>query len=337
MSGKRILLSHGDGAGMTRNLISGLFHKHFQGAELGKMDDGAVLTSRPECDIVFTTDSYVVKPIFFPGGDIGKLAICGTVNDLAVMGAVPQYISCGFIIEEGFEMEKLERVVATMGAMVRETGVTVAAGDTKVVERGSADGLFINTSGIGFRPKGLKLGVDEILPGDVLLVNGHLGNHGMAILAARESIPFNAVIESDCAPLNNLISDMMKEENAIHFMRDLTRGGLAVCVNEMVETEKFGIDIDEEKIPVDPSVRRLCEILGIDPLHLANEGRAIFAVSQDKADELLTKMKTHPLGKSACIVGRVSENHPGKAAVRTGIGGIRILDVPAGGPLPRIC
>lgn len=338
MNDETILLSHGAGGRLTRDLIERLFLKHFSNSLLDALGDSAVLP--PEMDgsgTVFTTDSFVVKPLFFPGGDIGRLAVCGTVNDLAVMGAAPKYLSCGFIIEEGFPLGELEKIIESMGAALREAGVSIVTGDTKVVERGAADGVYINTAGVGALPKGLKMGMNEIKPGDAALVNGTLGDHGLAVMAARESFPFTTAVRSDCAPLNGLISSLMAAAPEIHFMRDLTRGGLATTLNEIVEGAGLGIELDAENIPIEKSVAKFCDFLGLDPLYLANEGKIVVIVPESGAEKALSAARAHPLGKNSAIIGRVTERRRGRVVINAAGGGARILDMLTGDPLPRIC
>jgi hydrogenase expression/formation protein HypE len=337
MKNDRILLSHGAGGRQTHNLISDLIVRCFSNSILDELDDSALLSAGPGGKIAFTTDSYVVKPIFFPGGDIGKLAICGTVNDLAVTGAVPKYISCGFIIEEGFPIEYLERILASMKSALDESGTAVVTGDTKVVEKGAADGIFINTAGVGLMRENINMGIKTIRQDDVFIVNGTMGDHGLAVMAERESFPFKTAAKSDCAPLNGLIGAMLAAAPEIRFMRDLTRGGLATVLNEIAAAANVGIEIDETAIPISISTAKFCEFLGLDPLYLANEGKLIAAVPADRAEAALEAAKSHPLGRNAAAIGTAVEKHPGKVAVRTRIGGARILDMLTGDPLPRIC
>lgn len=335
MSG--ILLAHGSGGKLTHELISETILPKLGNPILSKLTDSAILPFEGG-SIAFTTDSYVVKPIFFPGGDIGKLAVCGTVNDLSVCGAVPRYISCSLIIEEGFEMADLERVLRSMAEAAEEAGVEVVTGDTKVVERGGADGIFINTAGVGFVPKGVKLGLERIEPGDLILINGPIGEHGIAILSVREGMEFEVGIESDCAPLNGLIKTLLDElGEAVKFMRDPTRGGVATTLKEMSEGTGLGVEVDETAIPVSEPVRAACEILGLDPLYVANEGKVIAVVDPKRADEAVELMRRHPLGREASIIGSFTEDHPGRVYLRTEIGSRRIIEMLMGEQLPRIC
>lgn len=334
----RILLSHGSGGKLSHELIQDIFVKHFSNDYLDSQTDSSLIkTSAGE--ISFTTDSYVVDPIFFPGGNIGKLAVCGTVNDLAVSGAKPKYLSCGFIIEEGFEISKLEQIVQTMAEEAKKAGVMIVTGDTKVVNRGKCDKVFINTAGIGELDAAMRhisYG-NTIKPGDKIIINGSLGDHGIAILAARESLSFESNIASDCAPLNDLIEGILDEPEKIRFMRDATRGGLATVLCELAEEKNIGIGVHEDKIPVIEVVAGACEVFGFDPLYLANEGKVVCVVDGDYANEILAKMKKHPLGKQASIIGEIVETNPKKVVLETAIGGRRILDMLAGEMLPRIC
>lgn len=334
----RILLSHGSGGKVSHELISKLFVKYFSNSLLDAQTDSAILATDGG-ELAFTTDSYVVHPIFFPGGNIGKLAVCGTVNDLAVSGATPKYLSCGFIIEEGLHLDELEKVVHAMAEEAKKAGVKIVTGDTKVVNRGKCDKIFINTAGIGSLDKArrhISFG-DGIQPGDKIIINGTIGDHGIAILAARESLSFQSQVQSDCAPLNNLISKIPCNPEQIRFMRDATRGGLATVLVELAENKNLGIIIEEERIPVNEVVTGACEVFGFDPLYLANEGKVVMVVDGKVADEVVATLKKHPLGKQASIIGEISADHPKKVLLNTSIGGRRILDMLAGEMLPRIC
>ena len=337
MKDKRITLSHGAGGKLMHNLIEEIFKRHFSNPLLDIFDDASVFPSLPEKEICFTTDSYTVQPIFFPGGDIGKLAICGTVNDLSVSGAKPFYISVSFIIEEGFEIEKLERIVISMKKASEEADVKIITGDTKVVEKGKADKIFINTSGIGFKKKSLLLGRDFIKEGDVIIINGNIGEHGLAVIKERKGIEFDAEIESDCAPLNKMIEEIIEDGAKIKFMRDPTRGGIATTLNEIVEGKNFGIILYEEKIPAGENVKSLCEILGFDPLYIANEGKVIIVAERKDADKIINKMRKNTYGRKAEIIGEVVGKPTGKVLLKTEIGSTRIIDMPAGELFPRIC
>ena len=334
----RILLAHGSGGVMTHELIRDVFVRHFDHPALDAMGDAAVLPALPEGRLAMTTDSYVVQPLFFPGGDIGELAVCGTVNDLAVAGARPLYLTSGFILEEGLPWETLERVVASMAATARETGVRIVAGDTKVVERGAADGLFINTAGVGVVPSGLALDPARLQPGDALLVNGTMGDHGLAVMIQREALAFGSALESDSAPLNGLIAAVLgSARGSVRCMRDATRGGLATVLNEWTETAAVGIEVEERAIPVREDVRAACEFLGLDPLYAANEGKVVIALAAEAAETALAAMRAHPLGRDAALIGRITAEHPGRVALRTPYGARRVLPMLTGAQLPRIC
>jgi len=299
------------------------------------MNDSAVF----ELDgrLAFTTDSYVVNPIFFPGGDIGKLAVNGTVNDLAMMGAEPLYISLGVIIEEGLSLEDLERIVISVKEAVEEAGVKIITGDTKVVEKGKADKIFINTSGLGIIPRGIEIRGDNAKPGELVIVNGTIGDHGIAILSARNQLSFSADVKSDTAPLNKLVKIMVDSVPEVSVLRDPTRGGLATTLNEIAQASSVGIEIYESEIPIRDSVKSTCELLGLDPLYMANEGKLVAIVPEDKAESLLYVMRSSPYGKDARIIGKVTREHPGKVILITKLGSKRILDMLSGDPLPRIC
>ena len=332
-----ILLGHGSGGSLSHELIRQVFVKAFNNPILNQQGDAALLTMASG-RLAFTTDSYVVDPLFFPGGDIGKLAVAGTVNDLSVAGAVPLFISAAFIIEEGLLIETLEKVVQSMADEAKKAGVHIVTGDTKVVERGKCDKLFINTAGIGQinEMPALEKGIHQIKMGDKLIINGSLGDHGMAVMAARNALNLQAPIDSDCASLNHLIQALQPNE-AVHFMRDATRGGLATVVAELCEDQKFGIKLMEDQIPVKESVRGICELLGFDPLYVANEGKVLMVVDASSADDVLLQLKNHPLGKDASIIGEIVAEHPSKAWLQTTYGGNRMVDMLAGEQLPRIC
>jgi hydrogenase expression/formation protein HypE len=338
MMNKNILLGHGSGGQLSHDLITKLFVKYFSNPILNQQTDAALL--RVDAGhLAFTTDSFVVDPIFFPGGDIGKLAVAGTVNDLAVSGAIPLYMSASFILEEGLPFSDLERIVSSMAGEAKKAGVTIVTGDTKVVNRGKADKVFITTTGIG-KLFGDRVDIGSgknIKPGDKVIINGPVADHGMSIMAAREEIRFSADIMSDCASLNHLIKQAMDVSDNIHFMRDATRGGLATVLCEMAGGRDFGIEINEEALPVRENVRGLCELLGFDPLYVANEGKVLMVVSNKDAGKVLEALKMNALGRDADIIGEVVANHAGKAWLTTGIGGRRIIDMLAGEQLPRIC
>lgn len=330
----RILLDHGSGGGMMRRLIHELMAPAF---EMESLSDSAVVDLIPSGRTALTTDSYVVSPLFFPGGDIGKLAICGTVNDLSMAGARPLYLTAGFIIEEGLLMSDLEKIVSSMAETARQTGIKIVAGDTKVVERGKCDGLFINTAGVGVIENDLKLSAKKIRPGDTVIVSGPLGTHGIAIMAERNKLSFEPPIQSDTAPLNGLVSEMLGACSGIRVMRDPTRGGLATSLVEIADESLYRILLREDSLPILPGVRGACELLGLDPLHVANEGILVSIVDAAKAENLLSVMRKHPLASNARSIGNVSEETDGRVLLETIAGGTRILDMLTGQQLPRIC
>ena len=330
---KKILLAHGSGGSLSRSLIDEVFLKNFNNPFLSEKDDGAIVEIGGT-KLAFTTDSYVVKPIFFPGGDIGKLSVFGTVNDLAVMGAEPLYISCGFIIEEGLDQKVLEEIVLSMTQAAQAAGVFLVTGDTKVVEKGGADRIYINTSGVGIVKKDLS--VKGIEAGDRILISGSVGEHEVSVLLAREEFPFRSQVTSDLAPLNRLASDILVVDG-VKFMRDPTRGGLATTLNEIAEGIGMGIMVYEDKIGVSDGVAAVCELLGLDPLYLANEGKMVVVAKQDCTGEILKRMRKNPLGRESEIIGEVAAELNDRVCLRTKIGGTRILDMLAGEQLPRIC
>ncbi|WP_293448836.1 hydrogenase expression/formation protein HypE [Persephonella sp.] len=331
---KQILLSHGGGGEETQKLIKELFFKYFSNPILEKMEDAAVLNINSK--LAFTTDSFTVSPIFFKGGNIGKLAIAGTVNDLAMMGAKPKYLSCSFIIEEGLPFEELEEIVRSMAEEMKKTGVQIVTGDTKVVPKGSTDKIFINTTGIGeIVYEGIS--AHNIQEGDVILVSGTVGDHGACIMAQREGIEMEGDISSDCASLWSLVEDLINKGLTIKAMRDPTRGGLSAVLNEWADQSDIGIEIDEEKIPIKEEVQGMCELLGLDPLSLANEGKLILAVPEEEGEKALNILKSNPLGKNAQIIGRATSDYKGKVILKSPYGSKRILEPPAGELLPRIC
>ena len=338
LKSEKILLSHGNGGRMMHNLIENLFLKHFGNEILEEQTDAAILPVDAPF-LAFTTDSFVIDPLFFPGGNIGKLAVCGTVNDLAVSGAVPLYLSVSFIIEEGFPIGELELIVKSLADEARYAGVKIVTGDTKVVNKGKCDKLFINTAGIGTVRKEDQMvaKAQNIHPGDVIIINGTIGDHGMAVMSARESFNFKSTISSDCASLNHLIRSMLDQSGEIKFMRDPTRGGVATVLNELAAKTTLGIEVNEQDLPVSKGVSAMCEILGFDPLHIANEGKVLVVTSEAESLHLLNIMKSHPLGKESAIIGHVVTDHPGKVVLKTGTGGKRIIDMLTGDPLPRIC
>ncbi len=336
--GKTILLGHGSGGKLTSDLIKKIFVRYFSNPVLEALTDSAIVNVDNSI-LAFTTDSYVVDPIFFPGGDIGKLAISGTVNDLAVSGAVPMFISSSFIIEEGFSVDDLENITKSMHDEAEKAGVKIVTGDTKVVNKGSCDKIFINTSGIGLldkRHKAISTG-DKIMAGDKIIINGYIGDHGIAVMSAREKLKFETEIKTDCASLNHLIKSVLDTGAEIKFMRDITRGGLATVVSEITENREFGISLTETDIPVREGVRGMCEIFGFDPLYLANEGKVLLIVSGVSADKVIENMRIHELGRDAGIIGEITSANPGKAVMQSIVGGSRIIDKLAGEQLPRIC
>lgn len=331
-----ILLGHGSGGKLTSDLIEKIILPAFSNGILDQLDDQAILEVNGS-RLAFTTDSYVVTPIFFPGGDIGQLAVNGTINDLAMGGAKPLFLSLAFILEEGLAIAEFQRVVASVKEAARSAGVQVVTGDTKVVGRGSGDKVFITTSGIGRVWDGIEMSSSRVRPGDVILVSGTMGDHGMAILSQREGMSFDEPIESDTAPLHHLVEVMLDAFPGIHALRDPTRGGLAATLVEIASRRKLGMEIDETAVPIRDSVRGACEILGIDPFFVANEGKLVAFVPEEGAEAVLEAMRAHPLGAGAVRIGRVVEDRRGMVRVRTTIGGERVLDLPFGEVLPRIC
>jgi len=331
-----VVMGHGAGGKMMNDLIRHLFAAEFKNELLGQMADATVI--QPGAGrLAFSTDSFVVSPLFFPGGDIGELAVNGTVNDLAMSGAVPRYLSAGFILEEGLPMETLGRLCASMARACKAAGVQIATGDTKVVDKGHGDGLYVNTSGIGLIPEGVRIGPAQARPGDVVIVSGTMGDHGIAILSVREGLKFQTEIKSDTAPLHGLVAAMLERTTEIHCLRDATRGGLAAVLNELAEASQVGIEFEEARVPIRPEVMAACEMLGLDPLFIANEGKLVAFVPEAQAAAMLDAMRAHPYGKQATIIGRVVKDHPGMVLARTSIGGTRVVDLPAGELLPRIC
>jgi hydrogenase expression/formation protein HypE len=336
-----VQLAHGGGGRLMRNLIEGIFLPAFALSPLlaprpSPPHDSAVLPVQSG-RLAFTTDSYVVNPLFFPGGDIGKLAVCGTVNDLAMAGAKPEYLSAGFILEEGLPMETLRRVIASMAEAARAAGVRIVTGDTKVVDRGKGDGIFINTAGIGWVPSGVDISPARVVSGDAILLSGDLGRHGVAIMSVREGLRFEGAPESDCASLADLVQAMLATGVDIHCLRDLTRGGLAAALNEIALDARVGIEIDEAAIPVAEPVAAACELLGLDPLYVANEGRLVAFVPASSADRVLEVMRQHPAAVGPTRIGSVSAAHPGMVELRSRFGGGRVVDLLSGEQMPRIC
>lgn len=334
-----VVIGHGSGGSMTHDLIQSIFQSQFENEILAEGNDAARLSSHGNLkgELALSTDSHVVSPLFFRGGDIGRLAVAGTVNDIAMLGARPYYLTAGFIIEEGFPMKDLKRIVNSMAEACHEAGVQIVAGDTKVVERGKVDGLFINTTGIGVIPQGIKIGGQNAKPGDAVLISGSLGEHSIAVLEARGELGFESGIESDLAPLNHLVSSLLNEVPDIHVLRDPTRGGLATSLNEIACQSKVTIRINEADIPVLSNVRIACEMLGFDPLYLANEGKAIIILPQDKVEIALKHLRKSPYGASAELIGTVTDEDPGRVLMTTPFGTTRIITMLAGEILPRIC
>lgn len=333
---RTIQLDHGSGGRATHDLVGKLFAEAFQNPFLSELNDSAVL----DVDagrIAMTTDSYVVDPVEFPGGDIGSLAVHGTVNDLSMRGARPLYLTAGFILEEGLEISLLERIVNSMAGAAREAGVVVVAGDTKVVPRGKADKIFINTAGIGVVPMGINIGGQYAVPGDVILINGTIGDHGLAILCRREGLSMENEIRSDAASLNDLVETMLGVCSEIHVLRDPTRGGVATTMNEIAQQSQVGICLNEADLPVRQDVAGACELLGLDPLYVANEGKVLVFVPKADADRVLATMRAHPLGAEACHIGTVTAEDQGRVVLKTLIGGRRLIDMLRGEQLPRIC
>jgi hydrogenase expression/formation protein HypE len=336
-----VTLAHGSGGKAMRDLIDDVFVGAFDNATLAPLEDQARLDlaalQAGGDRLAFTTDSYVVDPLVFPGGDIGKLAVCGTVNDLAVSGARPLYLSCGMIIEEGFPVDDLRAIAASMRAAAEEAGVAIVTGDTKVVHKGAADKLFINTAGVGVIPRAMEIAAHRAAPGDVVLVNGLLGDHGAAILAARGDLALDTPIDSDCCPLNGLIETLVEACPDVHCLRDATRGGVATVLNEFAQAADVGIEVDETALPLREEVKGFCEILGLDPLYLANEGKLVCVLPEATAEAALDAMRAHPDGRGAVAIGRVVERHPGTVVMTTLFGGSRVVDMLVGDQLPRIC
>ena len=336
MKEDKILLSHGSGGKLSFNLIKKLFLPNFNNPYLERLDDGAVLNIEG-LKLAYTTDSYTVDPLFFKGGDIGELAVYGTVNDLAMCGATPLYLSCSFIIEEGFSLSLLEKIVLSMRAASAIAKVDIVTGDTKVVNKGAADKIFINTSGVGIVEEGVNISGSNAKVGDVIIINGPIGSHGIAVLSEREGLKFETDIKSDTAPLSSLVADMLEVSKDIHVLRDPTRGGLSTTLNEIALSSKVDVEINESDIPIQEEVRAACEILGYDPLYLANEGKVVAFVPSEVAPEVFNKMRKNKYGKESKIIGRVVKKSEGKVYLNTIIGGKRIVDMLTGEQLPRIC
>jgi len=331
-----IVMGHGGGGKLSAELIEHLFVPAFANEALANLGDSSVLNLNGS-RIAMSTDSFVVRPLFFPGGNIGTLAVHGTVNDIAMSGAVPLYLSVGFIIEEGLPLAQLGAIVESMAAAAKTAGVQLVTGDTKVVDKGHGDGIFINTSGIGLIADGVNVGPHRAQPGDVVIVSGTLGDHGMAIMSVREGLQFETTIESDTAALNGLVAAILAACPDVHVLRDPTRGGAASSLNEIAQASQVGIALDENKIPVKTAVSSACELLGMDPIFVANEGKLLAIVPEASAEAVLAAMQAHPLGQDAAIIGKVVAQHPGMLTARTGIGGTRVIAMQIGEQLPRIC
>ncbi|UWZ85011.1 hydrogenase expression/formation protein HypE [Occallatibacter riparius] len=332
-----IVMGHGGGGKLGNELVEHLFLPAFRNAALENLGDAAVF-DLASGRLAMSTDSFVVQPLFFPGGSIGALAINGTVNDLAVSGAEPKFLSASFILEEGFPLAQLAAIVQEMSAAAKTAGVQIVTGDTKVVERGHGDGVYINTTGVGLLRAGISVGPALAEPGDAILVSGTIGDHGMAIMSVREGLEFESQIRSDCAALNGLIANVLSAAGgAVHTMRDPTRGGLASTLNEIASASNVGIALDERAIPVRPDVRSACELLGLDPVYVANEGKAAFIVAPECADVVLSVLQAHPLGREAARIGTVTTDHPRMLVARTAMGANRVIAIPVGEQLPRIC
>lgn len=335
---EKILLSHGNGGRMMHDLIENLFLRHFENKLLSEQSDSAILPVNTE-EIAFTTDSFVIDPIFFPGGNIGKLAVCGTVNDLAVSGAEPLYLSVSFIIEEGFPMNELELIVQSLAEEAKKAGVSIVTGDTKVVNKGKCDKIFINTAGIGRikTENNLAAKTKNTKPGDVIIINGPIGDHGMAVMNARESFNFKTPVLSDCACLNVLIKEILEQTTSVTFMRDPTRGGVATVLNELATKISRGIEIEESALPVNKGVQAMCELLGFDPLYIANEGKVVIVASEEESEMILRIMRKNELGREASVIGKIVAEHSGRVVLKSVTGGKRIIDSLTGDQLPRIC
>ncbi len=333
----QIVMAHGSGGRMTQDLIAETFLRQLSNPRLQAGNDAAVVRPAAGGRLAMCTDSHVVWPLFFPGGDIGWLAVCGTVNDLAMMGASPLGLTAGFVLEEGLELEVLERVVASMRAAADEAGVEIVAGDTKVVQRGKADGLYINTAGVGEIPEGVDLGGERAQPGDVVILSGPVGDHGIAVLSARGELGLEVEVSSDLAPLNHLVAAMLRASRGIHVLRDPTRGGLATTLNEIARQSGVAIVIEEERVPVRPAVAAACELLGFDPLYVANEGKLVAVVAREEGERVVQAMRADRYGQEAVIIGEVRPEPVGRVLMRTAIGSQRVLEMLSGELLPRIC
>nr|WP_329584532.1 hydrogenase expression/formation protein HypE [Kitasatospora sp. NBC_01250] len=331
----RVVMGHGGGGAMSAELVENIFAPAFGGAQAALRDSAELTLGGAR--LAFSTDSFVVRPLFFPGGSIGDLAVNGTVNDLAMSGASAAYLSCGVILEEGVEMALVGRVAQAMGAAARAAGVAVVTGDTKVVEAGHGDGIYLNTAGIGLIPPGVDLHPQRAVPGDVVIVSGEIGLHGVAIMSVREGLEFGVGISSDCAALGGLVTAMLAVTPDLHVLRDPTRGGVAAALNEIAAAAGVGVVLTERSIPVPPEVANACAILGLDPMYVANEGKLVAFVPREHAEAVLAAMRAHPLGARAAVIGECVAEHPGMVVARTALGGTRVVDLPLGEQLPRIC
>lgn len=335
-----IVLGHGSGGQMSFDLVRHMFLPLFDNAALARLGDSTVLETQvpnEKARFAVSTDSFTVTPLFFPGGDIGQLAVHGTVNDLAMSGAIPLWLTAAYILEEGMAMDDLGRIVTSMAAAAKAADIAIIAGDTKVVDRGHGDGVFINTTGFGLVPEGVNIGPERAHPDDKVITSGFIGDHGVSVMSQREGLEFETTIKSDTAALHRLVAAMLEITHDIHVLRDPTRGGLASALNEIARASGVGIEIDERAVPVRPAVQAACEMLGLDPLYVANEGKLVAIVPPAQSDAVLAAMRAHPLGRDAVCLGSVVEEHPGMVTARTGIGGRRVVDMQVGALLPRIC
>lgn len=332
-----VVMGHGGGGAMSAELVEQLFLPAFGSAAASGLGDSAVLTVGDGVRLAFSTDSFVVKPMFFPGGSTGDLAVNGTVNDLAMSGAVPLFLSCAFILQEGTALTDLERIARDMGAAAEAAGVRLVTGDTKVVDRGSGDGVYVNTSGIGLVPEGVDIGPGRARPGDAVLISGDIGVHGIAVMSCREGLEFGTAVESDTAPLHGLVAAMLATGADVRVLRDPTRGGVAASLNEIARASEVGVELVERELPVPDAVRDACGLLGLDPLQVANEGKLIAFVPAESAERVLSALAAHPLGRAARRIGTCVSDHPGMVVARTGLGGSRVVGLPVGEQLPRIC
>jgi hydrogenase expression/formation protein HypE len=336
MKDDKVMLDHGAGGRMSHSLIADIMLPVFDNPVLSKLDDGAILDI-DGMRIAFSTDTFTVDPIFFPGGNIGDLAVNGTVNDIAMCGANPLFLSVGLLIEDGFPMEELKRILRTMGNAADAAGIKIITGDTKVVPKGAADRIFINTSGLGLIPEGVEISCQRAIPGDRIILSGSIAEHGMTVLTRRAGMSFESSIMSDTAPLNHMVARMLSASRDIHVLRDPTRGGVGTTLNEIAQSSRVGIVIYEDRIPLNPQVEALCELMGLDPLYIANEGKLIAIVGKDHVKEVLSAMQGDRCGREAAIIGEVVAEDPGAVLMKTKIGGTRIVDMLTGEPLPRIC